>query len=116
MRFSGISQLINMTKGSVVRIAPNILSFNTESALNTIYGAQKTNGCKSEWYRILDAGPGARSVAGEIDKQKHAVRRRFIAQYFSSNALRSAEPFIVHHVLQFCGLLAQKQSNGGEWS
>lgn len=107
---------MNTTEGPIVRIGPNILSFNTESALNTIYGPQKSNVRKSEWYRTVDAGSGALSIASETDKQKHAIRRRFIAQCFSTNALKSAEPFILHHVSKFCGLLAPKEGSGGEWS
>ncbi|KAJ9658831.1 hypothetical protein H2201_007612 [Coniosporium apollinis] len=103
-----------MSKGPIVRIGPNVLSFNTETALNTIYGPQKTNVRKSEWYRTVDGASGAFSVATEIDKQKHAVRRRFIAHAFSSNALRTSEPFILDNVTKFCDLLAPPV--GSEWS
>lgn len=100
--------------GSVVRIGPNTLSFNTETALNTIYGSQKTNVRKSEWYRTMDAGSGAFSTATEIDKRRHAVRRRFIAHCFSASALSSAEPFIIGNVKKFCDLVKPKA--GSEWS
>ncbi|OCK80089.1 benzoate 4-monooxygenase cytochrome P450 [Lepidopterella palustris CBS 459.81] len=100
--------------GSVVRIGPNTLSYNTETALNTIYGSNKTNVRKSEWYRTVDAGSGAFSTATEIDKKKHAVRRRFIAHCFSANALNSAEPFIASNVTKWCNGLAPK--DGNEWS
>lgn len=100
--------------GSIVRIGPNTLSFNTETALNTIYGPQKTNVRKSEWYRTIDAGSGAFSTATEIDKRRHAVRRRFIAHCFSANALSSAKPFIISNVKEFCDLVNPKTGSG--WS
>ena len=90
------------------------MSFNTETALNTIYGSQKTNVRKSEWYRTIDAGSGAFSIATEIDKRKHAVRRRFVAHCFSASALGSAEPFIISNVKKFCDLVKPKAGN--EWS
>ncbi|KAF2816759.1 benzoate 4-monooxygenase cytochrome P450 [Mytilinidion resinicola] len=100
--------------GSVVRIGPNMLSYNTETALNVIYGGQKTNVRKSEWYRTIDAGSGAFSAATEIDKKKHAVRRRFISHSFSTEALRNSEPFIQENVARFCEKLAPNDEK--KWS
>jgi hypothetical protein len=91
-----------------------MLSYNTETALNVIYGGQKTNVRKSEWYRTIDAGSGAFSAASEVDKKKHAVRRRFISHSFSTEALRNSEPFIQENIARFCDLLAPKE--GKKWS
>ena len=107
-----LSAYLTSFPGQIVRIGPNTLSFNTSTALSTIYGPQKTNVCKSEWYRTVDAGSGAFSIGTEIDKQRHIVRRRFIAQCFSTNTLKEAEEFILAHVKKFCEVIAPRE---GEW-
>jgi hypothetical protein len=92
--------------GPIVRISPNALSFNTSTALQTIYsGGNKTNVRKSEWYEVLDAGSGAFSLATERDKGRHAQRRRFVLKAFSADALRQGEVFVRENVSRFCELI-----------
>ncbi|OCL10635.1 benzoate 4-monooxygenase cytochrome P450 [Glonium stellatum] len=100
--------------GPIVRIGPNTLSFNTETALNAIYGGKKVNVRKTGMYITLDAGSGALSTHTEIDKEKHAYRRRVLSYAFSDNALRSAEPLILHNVEIFCSAIAPKEKH--QWS
>lgn len=90
-----------------------MLPFNTVTALNTIYGSQKTNVRKPDWHRTIDAGSGAFSTATEIDKGRHAVRRRFISHCFSASTLAAAEPVILANVQKFCDLLAPKAGRSG---
>ncbi|OCK83723.1 benzoate 4-monooxygenase cytochrome P450 [Lepidopterella palustris CBS 459.81] len=100
--------------GPIVRIGPNTLSFNTETALNAIYGSKKVNVRKTGMYITMDAGAGALSTHTEVDKEKHAYRRRVMSHAFSDNALRSAEPFILDNINIFCNLMAPKEK--GAWS
>jgi cytochrome P450 len=49
---------------------------------------------KGSWYKTLDISAGAPSVQMEVDKQQHALRRRFLAPAFSEKALKEAEILI----------------------
>jgi cytochrome P450 len=107
-------------RGPIVRIGPNTLSINTIGALKEIYGSRKANVQKSDWYRTLDSGSGAFSTHSEIDKSKHAFRRRVLEHAFSESALRSVEPFVLENVRIWCNCLGSSEEAGpvraGEWT
>jgi len=116
-----ISLLPNLEpQGPIVRIGPNALSINTIGALKEIYGSRKANVRKSDWYRTLDSGSGAFSTHSEIDKNKHAFRRRVLEHAFSDSALRSAESLILENVRIWCKHLGSSEEAGlvraGEWT
>jgi cytochrome P450 len=66
--------------------------------LKTIYGSRKVNVQKANWYRTIDAGSKAFSTHSEIDKDRHAFRRRVLDQAFSDAALGPAEDLILKDV------------------
>ena len=103
-----------------MRTGPNALSFCTPTALHDIYGSRSVNVRKSVFYRILDSGSGAFSTHTEIDKTKHAVRRRVLSYAFSDNAVRFSEQFVLAHVKRWCELLAPPPTKDAgakrEWS
>jgi hypothetical protein len=103
--------------GPIVRIAPNQLSFNTSTALRSIYqsGRQKNPLRKSPWYDTIDAPSGAYSTHTEISRTKHAFRRRVLEHAFSDSALRSAEGFVIENTEILCKVVAD-QHGSGEWS
>ena len=70
--------------GDIVRYGPNQLSFNTSSALTTIYGP-KANVQKSKWYTVFLPGPEAISVWTCIDKISHAGKRLRLPSPLKSN-------------------------------
>jgi cytochrome P450 len=80
--------------GSVIRIGPNTLSFNTVTALEAIHVNRRANVKRAEWYKTIDAGSGDYSTQSCMDKKEHAFRRRVLAHAFSEKALRDAESFI----------------------
>lgn len=67
-------------------------------SLKEIYGSRRANVQKADWYRTVDAPSGAFSTHSEIDRGKHAFRRRVLDHAFSDSALRSAEPFVRDNV------------------
>lgn len=89
---------LTVCPGSIVRIGPNALSFNTVTALKAIYSSRKSNVRKSDWYRTIDAGSKAFSLHSEIDKARHAFRRRVIDQAFSDSAVGRAEELVLNNV------------------
>ena len=63
---------------------------------------------------MLDGGSTTHT---EIDKEKHAARRRVLSHAFSDAALRAAEKHVVHNVRKFVKLLGtESDSFSGEIS
>ncbi|RMZ84350.1 hypothetical protein DV738_g563, partial [Chaetothyriales sp. CBS 135597] len=81
----------------IVRTSPNSLSFSRPSALRQIYGSRSINVCKSKFYDLLDSGSGAATTHTEIDKEKHAARRRILSHAFSDAALRDIEALVIEN-------------------
>ena len=102
--------------GPIVRIAPNTLSINTISGLREIYGSRKSNVQKADWYRSIDAASGAFSTHSEIDRDKHAFRRRVLDHAFSDSAVRSVEPYIIANVRAWCKYLGDGSLKPGSWN
>ncbi|KPI41872.1 Isotrichodermin C-15 hydroxylase [Cyphellophora attinorum] len=98
--------------GSIVRIAPNQLSFSDPAALRTIYQSGRGNNPlrKSPWYETIDAPSGAYSLHTEISRTKHATKRKVIEGAFADSALRELEPFVVANVTTLVSLLANDQA------
>jgi hypothetical protein len=119
-----ISSLTTYYLGPIVRIAPNMLSFNTTTAMYAIYGNPKSNSQKAEWYKTLDAGSGDYSTQTIIDKKEHAIRRRIMSPAFSDKALRDAEKYINVNVMKLMHKLGEgpqengwtKPKNFSDWS
>lgn len=91
--------------GSIVRTSPNSLSFSSPTALHQIYGSRAVNVRKSQFYEILDGGAGGSTTHTEIDKERHAARRRILNLAFSESALRETEFFVIDNVRKFINLI-----------
>lgn len=81
--------------GSAVRFSPNSMSFNTLSAVETIYSSRDTCIGKGDWYQcVKDSAGGFESTFTARDRTRHAQKRRILAHAFSERALRDYEPRI----------------------
>ncbi|KAL4917342.1 cytochrome P450 [Aspergillus aurantiobrunneus] len=87
--------------GSVVRTAPNKLSFITAPAWRDIYGHKKANELEMpkdpQWY-LPD--PNAQHIILS-DRERHAHFRRLFSNGFSDRSLRDQEPLLQHYVSLF---------------
>ncbi|CAN9251030.1 unnamed protein product [Alternaria alternata] len=105
--------------GPVVRISPNALSFNTASALHTIYASRNANVKKGEWYKTFDIAAGTYSSFTETSREKHAAKRRWMSPIFSPESLNSNEQTVRGIIERFCETLrsfrqdCKEESNGG---
>jgi hypothetical protein len=103
-----------------VRIGPNSLSFNSSTALRTIY-MPRANVRKADFYTAFPANKRTFNVHSSIDKQMHARKRRVISHAFSDAAIKSLEKYILANVRTGCRLLgekaeaAQKKGEKAEW-
>lgn len=100
--------------GPVFRFTPHSLSFNSPTAVKTIYSS-KTNVAKAEYYKTFPRDVGHVSTWNCIDKRLHARKRGVLNNAFSDRALRSAEPFIQSNFDRWAELLNEKME-GGDWS
>jgi cytochrome P450 len=87
--------------GDVYRNGPNSLSFNTNTALEAIYG-HKSNCWKGEFYTMFPARKNVYSTHSEIDKERHAHKRRVLSHAFSDRALKGMEGYILNQIRIFC--------------
>ncbi|KAH7406635.1 cytochrome P450 [Phaeosphaeria sp. MPI-PUGE-AT-0046c] len=100
--------------GPIVRIAPDSLSFNTASALSTIYGPRSANVEKGEWYKTFDIAAGTYSSFTEIDRDMHAVRRRWMSPAFSAESLGANESQVIGIITGFCNTIRPKMAGWGQ--
>ncbi|KAF2430043.1 benzoate 4-monooxygenase cytochrome-like protein P450 [Tothia fuscella] len=96
--------------GSFVRLGPNLLSVNTNTALKTIYGF-KANVRKSDFYTAFPANKNTFNVHSSIDKAAHARKRRVLSHAFSDAAMKSMEKFVVDKIRIFCGVLGKESKD-----
>ncbi|KUJ20673.1 cytochrome P450 [Mollisia scopiformis] len=90
--------------GNVFRYGPNRLSFNTQTALQTINSA-KANTRKADFYKSLITPTGP-SILSAISDDVHARKKRVLSQCFSDRAMKSAEDYTLFHIRKFCEKLA----------
>lgn len=73
-----------------MRFAPNALTFNTHTGLDTIYGV-RANVAKSEGYSSLSASRQTPNTLTATDKATHGFKRRILAQVFSTEGIKAIE-------------------------
>jgi hypothetical protein len=114
IRISILHALINfLSAGSVIRIGPDTLDFDTAGAFAAIHKDRHANVKKGDWYKTVDASSGDFSVQTVIDKSEHAFRRRVLAPAFSDSALRHQEDLIDQNVLVFLNQMSKDVQDDG---
>jgi hypothetical protein len=95
---------INIT-GHVYRYGPNSLSFNTNTALQSVYGL-KANCKKGNFYTVFPQKKDVYNVHSEIDPKRHAYKWRVVSYAFSDKALKAMEEYIINNIQKFCAHLS----------
>ncbi|KAK3723553.1 hypothetical protein LTR37_001805 [Vermiconidia calcicola] len=104
-------------QGSIVRIGPNTLLFNTISAVKEIYTNRQGNVRKAPWYTVIEASAGnANSIHAEVDRNIHASHRRVMEHAFTDRSLRASEVFLVENVQTFQDIILQTKERDKDWS
>lgn len=110
--------------GPYVRMGPNTLSSNTNTALKTIYGFN-ANVRKADFYSAFPVNKNTFNVHSSIDKVAHARKRRVLSHAFSDKAIKSMEKYVLEKVRTFCRALpttgldlmdVQKSNSEKDWS
>jgi cytochrome P450 len=97
-----------------VRVAPNTLSFNTASALKTIYGHSRQAQAlqKSQFYEAFLSVEGAHNTHNSINKTDHGFKRRVLSAGFSETALKSMENYVIDNINTMINNLKAKGDEG----
>ncbi|KAI0859842.1 cytochrome P450 [Xylaria cubensis] len=85
--------------GSIVRIAPDRLVFNTVTALRDIY--QNDRLVKSHAYRAAQHRPDIFNIFTVVDRTLHRSKRKLIGQVISEQSMRAFEPIMVQEIDTF---------------
>lgn len=118
--------MLTCIAGEHVRMGPNFLSINSNTALKAIYG-HKANVRKADFYTAFPANKHTFNVHSSIDKTAHARKRRVLSHAFSDSAIKSMEKYVIDKVQTFCRVLPQasfdllsaqhgKMEETNEWS
>ncbi|KAJ5713882.1 uncharacterized protein N7483_011063 [Penicillium malachiteum] len=86
--------------GSVVRIGPDELSFNSAQAFQDIYGFRPGKPQLAKDFKLYGSKTnGIRdSIAGYLDNEAHTRQRRLLSHAFSDRCLREQEEVIVNFI------------------
>ncbi|KAI9047185.1 hypothetical protein LZ554_008639 [Drepanopeziza brunnea f. sp. 'monogermtubi'] len=93
--------------GPVFRFGPDSVSFNTNTALKTIYD-RNHNIRKSKFYSVFPPTKDTFNTHSSIDKKTHSEKRHVLSQAFSDKALRDMEKYVLANVREFCSKLGAK--------
>ena len=96
--------------GSVVRIGPQQLSYNTSQAWRDIYGLAKKGKVqlKKDWNFYQAPANGVRDVFDTCDENYHRHIRKIVAPAFSEKALKDQEPLLKHWATFLVSKLEEK--------
>jgi len=102
--------------GNVVRIAPDVLSFNTAQAWKDICGiaAHKRQVPKDFKFYEFDGPDTPRNIVITLDDDDHARHRRLLAHAFSTQALKEQEPLITRYFNLLMKRLSERAEGGSE--
>ena len=106
-------QQLHLKYGTAVRIGPNELSFNSLSAMKTIYGA---GSCfeRTSFYRMFDVY-GHQNLFTFASVKAHSERKRLLSQAYSkSSILKFCSAAIEEKVWEFMRLLETEPEVGSE--
>jgi cytochrome P450 len=99
--------------GSIVRVAPNELSFNTHESWKDIYAKRVGHKTfiKSDFYDGGNFAAEAHSIVSERDPHKHDKMRSYLRDVFSDQYLREQESLISDNIDHFITLIGEKGSS-----
>lgn len=69
---------------------------------------------KGEWYKTFDIAAGTYSSFTETDREKHAIKRRWMTPAFSTESIKANEPLLIDIIERFCGSLKPSGDGWGE--
>ncbi|KAE8363758.1 cytochrome P450 [Aspergillus caelatus] len=96
--------------GSVVRVGPNELSFNSPQGFRDIYGLRRGQPQFQKDPKLYGSPLSgiSNSIGGYIDSESHSRHRRLLSHAFSERSLREQEGIVVSYVDLFIQRLRER--------
>lgn len=69
---------------------------------------------KGEWYKTFDVAAGTYSSFTETDREKHAIKRRWMTPAFATESLKANESRVVAIIERFCESLKPEGDGWGK--
>ncbi|KAH8765545.1 putative benzoate 4-monooxygenase cytochrome P450, partial [Diaporthe sp. PMI_573] len=91
---------LHQVHGPVVRVAPDEVSYTSDTAWKTIYGQRSAEMAKDPVFS-LSKPSGAQDLL-TADRETHARQRRLLAHAFSEKALREQESILTMYASRLC--------------
>jgi cytochrome P450 len=101
--------------GTVVRIAPNHLSFSDHSAQKAIYGfgTEKIPSMGKDPRFFTPEVDHSMNIINECDKKKHSRMRRMLSLAFSMSNLMKNEDILIRRTNEFLDIIGDYKSGRG---
>ena len=111
---SSTGRKLNYITGSIVRTAPNELSFNTAQSWKDIYDFRPGHKTfiKSNFYDGGSFADRCGSIVSERDPKKHEIMRKYLSHSFSHRSLTEQEYLVSKNVDNFIDKIGQIGSRG----
>ncbi|KAL1959369.1 hypothetical protein VTO42DRAFT_2172 [Malbranchea cinnamomea] len=87
---------LHVKYGPIVRVAPNEISYTTDTAWKTIYGQRPVEMSKDPIFSIRNPS-GVPNILN-ADREGHSRQRRLLSHAFSEKALREQESILLYHI------------------
>lgn len=102
--------------GSVVRIAPNHLSFSDHAAQKVIYGfgTKDVPSMKKDPRFFTPEVDHSMNIINECDKDEHARMRRMLSYAFSMSNVMAHENIIIRRTDEFLNAIGNVQGEHGQ--
>ncbi|KAK5056690.1 hypothetical protein LTR84_012222 [Exophiala bonariae] len=100
---------VHQKYGSVVRVGPNDLSFNSAEAVTQIYKAGRDMPKTGFYEGFTTFNP---NLFGTRDEDIHAIRRRQLAHGFSMQSVKDMEEYIDRHIEKLLEVLEGQAKTG----
>ena len=113
---------LHQKHGSVVRLGPNLVSFDTKEALKDVYSNVSANVGKGFLYHVVTSQFGFASTFSTQDKEIHARKKRILAPAFTDASLRNMEQYVLKHIRNFVQKIGPAEDSEssvtdlGQWS
>lgn len=101
---------LHIKYGHAVRVAPNEISFSSDTAWKTIYGQRAVEMRKDPVFSLLTP-TGAQNIL-VADRETHVRQRRLLSHAFSEKALREQESILQLHVSKLLDQLSSRCDTG----
>jgi hypothetical protein len=114
---SSLNGIIIQPPGPVVRISPSKVSFNTSTALHTIYGNRRAPVAKGHFYTTIRAsGHNTATTFSTANEVQYTFKRRILSCAFSEKAIQDYEQHVSANIDKWLDCLGAGPVDNEGWT